>query len=292
MLPVTSHRLDFAAFPENSWRHVMLQDSQYLQAKYHLSEAEHRYGSHIHLLADPYLFTTLTRLGHPDCKQPTVNQLLYILYRELVKTVVNCEFPTCEATIVTRMAGQHPEGTFKARTIDPETKVACVNLARAGTIPSQICFDAFNYILNPSGVRQDHISINRKVDAQERVVGTNLGGVKIGGDVQDRIVVIPDPMGATGSTIEAAMEIYQPLGKAKKYIAMHLIVTPEYIAKVTKDYPDLKVYAIRLDRGLSTPSVFNTVPGTHSNQEKGLNSKQYIVPGAGGLGEVINNSYV
>jgi uracil phosphoribosyltransferase len=56
--------------------------------------------------------------------------------------------------------------------------------------------------------------------------------------------------------------------------------------------PSVIVYALRLDRGLSSPDILDTVPGTHWDQEKGLNPKQYIVPGAGGLGEVINNSYV
>jgi uracil phosphoribosyltransferase len=167
-----------------------------------------------------------------------------------------------------------------------------VNLARAGTIPSQICFDTFNYILKPEGVRQDHIAINRKIDENEKVVGTDLGGLKIGGDINDRIVVIPDPMGATGSTIETAMRLYSQHGVARKYIAMHLIVTPEYLSLLTEKYPQLIVYALRLDRGLSPKDVLGTVPGERWDDERGLNSKQYIVPGAGGLGEVINNSYV
>jgi len=35
-----------------------------------------------------------------------------------------------------------------------------------------------------------------------------------------------------------------------------------------------------------------TIPGTHPEGEFGLDERQYIVPGAGGLGEVINNVYV
>jgi uracil phosphoribosyltransferase len=270
----------------------MLNDSQYRSRPYLLSEIEHRYGPNVHLMNDPYLFTTLAKLGSPECRQPTINQLLNTLYRELVKFVINREFPALDSTIESRMAGLHPEGKFAAALVDPSTKVACVNLARAGTVPSQICFDAFNYILNPEGVRQDHISINRKTDASERVVGTQLGGIKIGGDVNETYVVIPDPMGATGSTIHAAMEIYKTRGTAKKFVAMHLIVTPEYLAHVLPVYPNLVVYAIRLDRGLSPEHVLKTIPGTHWKEERGLNAKHYIIPGAGGLGEVINNSYV
>lgn len=271
----------------------MLKDAQYKSRQYQVSEIPHQYGPNVHLLSDPYLFTTLAFLGSPETKQPTINQLLNTLYRELVRVAVNREFPLIETAITTRMAVLHPEeAVFLAPVVDASTRVVSVNLARAGTVPSQICYDAFNYILNPEGVRQDHISINRKIDDAERVIGTNLGGVKIGGDVKDTIVVFPDPMGATGSTIKTAMQIYSQLGTAKKYIALHLIVTPEYLTHVHAEYPDLIIYAIRLDRGLSSQAILNTVPGTRRKEERGLNDKQYIVPGAGGLGEVINNSYV
>lgn len=270
----------------------MLRDTQYLRKQFKLPEVEHRYGSNVHLLSDPFLFTTLARLCRPDCYQPLINQLLNTIYREMVTYVVNNEFPLRETTLETRMWTQHPEGKFTGLIIDPDIRVICVNLARAGTVPSQICFDSFNYILNPEGVRQDHIAINRKVDDHEKVVGTNLGGVKIGGDVKDAYVVVPDPMGATGSTLKTAMEIYRKLGPAKKYIAIHLVVTPEYLKAVNEECPELTVYAVRLDRGLSPAHCLEAIPGAHWAEEKGLNSKQYIVPGAGGLGEVINNSYV
>jgi uracil phosphoribosyltransferase len=74
-------------------------------------------------------------------------------------------------------------------------------------------------------------------------------------------------------------------------IAMHLIVTPEYLMNVTKNCPDLNIFAIRLDRGLSPENILNEDPGKFWTMEKGLNDHQYIVPGAGGLGEILNNSY-
>ncbi len=270
----------------------MLNDLNYLSGKFQTSEIEHRYGKNIHILQDPFLFTTLAKLCSPETKQPLVNSLLQTLYRDLVKVVINNEFPVLEKNLESRMSTLHPEGNYRGRVVDPNSKVVCVNLARAGTVPSHICYDSFNYILNPDGIRQDHISINRKIDENERVIGTQLGGVKIGGSIEDAFVVIPDPMGATGSTIESTFAIYKDRGRAKKFIAIHLIITPEYLSLLTKKYPDLVVYAIRLDRGLSSPEVLKTTPGTHPEKEKGLNDKHYIVPGGGGLGEVINNSYV
>lgn len=253
---------------------------------------EHGYGSHVHILSNPYLFTTLSKLCSPECKQPVINQLLHTLYRELTIIVANNEFPEVGTEITTRMFAQHPEGKFRASIVEPRLRVVCVNLARAGTVPSQICFDAFNYLLNSEGIRQDHISINRRMDEREKVIGTDLGGVKIGGDVGDAYVIFPDPMGATGSTICSAMEIYQKRGRALKFVAVHLIVTPEYLARVTRQYPELSIYAIRLDRGLSSPAVLQSTLGENWSEERGLNDKHYIVPGAGGLGEIINNCYV
>jgi hypothetical protein len=43
---------------------------------------------------------------------------------------------------------------------------------------------------------------------------------------------------------------------------------------------------------MSPPEVLRSVPGTYPDRERGLNEIQYIVPGAGGLGEVINNVFV
>lgn len=75
-------------------------------------------------------------------------------------------------------------------------------------------------------------------------------------------------------------------------LQVHLIVTPEYLRHVTTHHPEVSVYALRLDRGLSSPEVLATTPGTHWERERGLTEHHYIVPGGGGLGEVHNNSFV
>jgi len=38
--------------------------------------------------------------------------------------------------------------------------------------------------------------------------------------------------------------------------------------------------------------VLATVPGERWDEENGLNDLQYIVPGGGGFGEIMNNAYV
>ena len=271
---------------------TLYSDSQFDRVEYKLSEQEHKYGKNIHLLSDVFLLSHLARLCAEETHQPFINELITTIYSNLLKVVVNQEFPTKREAIKTRMAAFHPEAVFQGPVIDSQTPVVCVNLARAGTLPSHICYTALNYFMEPKLVRQDHISIGRTTNEQEKVTGSLVSGHKIGGVVDNAIVLFPDPMGATGSTLVEALNIYKKHGKARKYIAIHCIITPEYLKKVQTHYPDLEVYAVRLDRGLSSPEILKTVPGTHWEQERGLNDKHYIVPGGGGFGEIMNNAYV
>jgi uracil phosphoribosyltransferase len=121
-------------------------------------------------------------------------------------------------------------------------------------------------------------------------VGSNAGSVKIGGNVDGAIILFPDPMGATGNTIVESISLYKKLGRPKKFIAIHCIVTPEYLKLIQSKCPELEVFAVRLDRGLSPTSVLKEEPGLFWDQERGLNDKHYIVPGGGGLGEILNNA--
>lgn len=255
---------------------------------------EHHYGPNVHLLDNPYLTTMLSSLGSPDTLQPRVNQLVEFLYSGLTTAVICNEFAQKNVQLPTRMTELHPDQLFKGAIVDDEQKVVVTNLARAGILPSYITYQALNFIINPLNVRQDHIMASRSTNEKDQVTGTELPAAKIGGPIENSIVMIPDPMGATGNTLVSIVNHYKNHveGNAKKFIAVHLIVTPEYLKNVTTNAPDLQVYAIRLDRGLSGEEVLNSAPGTHWEKERGLNDKHYIVPGAGGLGEVMNNSYV
>jgi uracil phosphoribosyltransferase len=267
-------------------------DSQFKNVRYQLSETEHRYGNNVHILSNPFLLSYLARLCAEGTQQPFVNELITTIYSSLLQIVVNREFPAQQAQIKTRMVSMHPEAVYQGPIIDPKIPVVSVNLARAGTLPSHVCYTALNYFMDPQLVRQDHISIGRTTDEQEKVTGSHVSGHKIGGDVDGSIVLFPDPMGATGGTLTEAVDMYKKRGKALKYISLHCIVTPEYLKKIQSRHPDLVVYAIRLDRGLSPAKILDTIPGTHWEQERGLNDKHYIVPGGGGFGEIMNNAYV
>ena len=267
-------------------------DSAHQKLPYTLSEQDHRYGPRVHLLSDPFLTTQLAQLCSIATTQPLINELVSQIYTSLVRTVINREFPQGTCTTRSRMSTQHPEGEFEHQALAPETRAISVNLARAGTLPSMICYQTLNYLLDPAQVRQDHISIARQTDSSHHVTGSLVSGHKIGGPVDGAYVLIPDPMGATGATVVETLELYRKYGSAKRWIALHCIVTPEYLKKVTRACPELEIYAIRLDRGLSEPAILETIPGTHWDREKGLNENQYIVPGGGGFGEIMNNAYV
>ncbi|MBX2987523.1 MAG: uracil phosphoribosyltransferase [Bdellovibrionaceae bacterium] len=255
---------------------------------------QHHYGPQVHLLDNPFLSGVLARLCAPESVQPEINRLVELLYTQLISAAVNEQFDTEDFRQPTRMTAAHPELLLQGRRPDRRQKAIVVNLARAGTWPSHLCYDFLHHALPAENLRQDHIMAARMTDTHEHVTGTNFGGVKIGGGVKDSHVIIPDPMGATGNTIVSAIDHYKRRveGPARRYIALHLIVTPEYLKRVLGAHPDAVIYALRLDRGLSPRQVLETPPGLHWDQEKGLNEKDYIVPGGGGFGEIMNNSFV
>lgn len=258
-------------------------------------ELSHHYGPQVHLLEDVYLRTLLARLCHPETKQPVINQLISLIYTNLLKWVVNNEFPRSQKVLPTRMTATHPDAFYRGEILNDAQPVVSVNLARAGTFPSHICYDHLHSVMNPDLIRQDHILAARTTeDATQRVTGAEFGGMKIGGSVEKSIVLFPDPMGATGSTLISAINHYKKSvpGTPLKFIAMHLIITPEYLRNVLAVHPDMIIYAIRVDRGMSSQEVQDATPGKFWDKERGLNDKQYIVPGGGGFGEILNNSYV
>lgn len=270
-----------------------MHDQAYLSYDYRLPEMEHAYGDNVHLLADPVLLTQLARLCQPETHQPDITWLVRDMYETLVRRVIANELPRAQTEIQTRMIDSTPKGVWVGSVLDPSTRVITVDIARAGTLPSQIAFEALVRLLDPSQVRQDHLYMNRTTDAAGTVTGVSMSGSKIGGDVDGAIVMFPDPMGATGGSMSWASKVYKDLeGTPLRIVTMNLIVTPEYIERMQKDHPDVVIYAIRLDRGMSDASVFTTGLGERRSDESGLNEIQYIVPGAGGLGEILNNSYV
>jgi uracil phosphoribosyltransferase len=271
-----------------------VRDKSYEAVPFRLSEIEHRYGAQVHVVGDPFLLGQLATLCSKETRQPTINRLVRLLYEGLIRTVLNAEFPRRHVSVPTRMIDSSPEAIFEGEVLDREVRAVTVNIARAGAVPSQVVYDLLNETLEPALVRQDHVIMSRMLGPHEEVVGAGIGGMKIGGDVEGAFLLFPDPMGATGASLATAIETYKTKvpGKARRIVTMNLIVTPEYLRRMTREHPDVVVYAIRVDRGLSPPDVLATVAGTRWDEERGLDDHQYIIPGGGGFGEIMNNAYV
>jgi uracil phosphoribosyltransferase len=259
-----------------------------------MNEIEHRYDENVHIIDSPLLFDLVARFSRPETIQPEANRLLRYTYNELLRYIVDVEFPRTRIDYATRMKKYTPKGVVRGIGIKKDTKTVIVSILRAGSIPSQLFFDMLCWFINPEYIRQDFISSVRIVNKRGRVVGASINTVKVGGDISDAIVLIPDPMGATASTLIKVIDEYMKNTKKppKKIITAHLIITPEFIKNLHSKYPDVIIYSLRLDRGLSSEEVLKSVPGTYKDREKGLDERQYIVPGAGGVGEIINNSFV
>ena len=84
--------------------------------------------------------------------------------------------------------------------------------------------------------------------------------------IEDAIVMIVDPMLATGGSATAAIEMVKKRG-AKNIRLVCLVGAPEGVKVVEREHPDVDIYLAALD-------------------EK-LNEKGYIVPGLGDAGDRI-----
>ena len=251
----------------------------------------HHYGSNVHLLSDPYTLTLADRLSSPEVEGAGFHRLLEAAFRHLLSQAVE-QLPLVQGAWPTRMASKHEGTAWEGPKLDPAAPVVLIDIARGGMLPSWVMQQQLLELLKPSAVRVDHLFMQRISDASGRVTGVDHSGSKIGGPVQGATLILPDPMAATGSSVEQALRVYEGLegGPPRRVVLCHLIVTPEYLRRITRFFPDAVIYAIRLDRGMSPPDVLATTPGTRWDEERGLDADSYIMPGAGGLGELINNA--
>ncbi len=271
-----------------------MRDSAYETAFLNGRGSPHAFGPNLVLHGEPYPLGLLARLGHPDAQQPEVGVLARRLYEFLFTQIASSELAIGPVALPTRMTAAHPEQLWEGHVVTHEQRVVVADVARAGILGSQLFYERFNEILDPVGVRQDHLFVSRRVDGHGRVVGADIVGAKIGGPLEGATLVIPDPMGATGGSLLQVLEHYATsgAGRASRVVFAHLIVTPEYVRRVHAAQPDVRIHAIRLDRGNSTARALAALPGSLPAEESGLDAHQYVVPGAGGLGEVLNNAWV
>jgi uracil phosphoribosyltransferase len=256
--------------------------------------APHRFGPNLVLHQESYPLSLLARLGHPSTQQPEAGRLATRLFEYLFSQVASRELPVEVARVETRMTRLHPAQVYEGAVVRREQAVVVVDVARAGILGAQLFYDRFSELLDASRVRQDHVFMSRVVDASGSVKGSAIAGAKIGGPIEGAVLVVPDPMGATGGSLCELLDHYARIGAgaAARVVFAHLVVTPEYVRRVHGRFPEVRIHAVRLDRGFSTPAALAALPGELPDGERGLDDHQYVVPGAGGLGEVLNNSWV
>jgi uracil phosphoribosyltransferase len=256
-------------------------------------ELAHHYGPNVHVLDDAYLLSVLARIGSPETGLHEMPGLMRSAYRRLMGEFLRREFPVVRDRVTTRMHATEPRGVYEGPRLCQQTGLAIATIIRGGVLPAQTCYELAGEVLPSDHVRLDFLDLSRETDRDGQVTGVRLDGSKIGGSVDDAIVLIPDPMGATGGTVARTVAAYREGGGSPRAcVALHLMVTPEAILHLKEHCPDTIVIAGRLDRGLSPREILDTVPGTHPERERGLNDVQYIVPGAGGIGEILTNSWV
>ena len=218
----------------------------------------------------PYNLSLLSELGQSSTLQPRVSQLIEALFGNMFGLIADVELEQEPVSIKTRISAKDSRGIWKGKIFKKNQKVVVADVIRAGIQPSHQFYLKFTEILNPKFVRQDHI-MSQRIETKSGVEGSKLSGAKIGGSIKGAIVFIPDPMGATGGSIEEVMNFYQKkYGKPKKFVVVNLVVTPQYLKKCEKIKAPLSIYAARLD--------------------KGLTGDDFIYPGLGGVGEMINNT--
>ncbi len=110
--------------------------------------------------------------------------------------------------------------------------------------------------------RVGHIGLYRDPDTHEPVEYY----CKMPPDIDKRLVIVVDPMLATGGSAADALTMVKARG-AKNVLLMCLVAAPEGVKRVQEAHPDVDIYCAALD-------------------EK-LNDHAYIVPGLGDAGDRI-----
>jgi len=148
-----------------------------------------------------------------------------------------------------------PLETMQAKVIDGK-KLVLVSILRAGTG----ILDGMLTVV--PGARVGHIGLYRDPKTLTAVEYY----FKMPGEMENRDVIVVDPMLATGNSAVAAVERLKELNpKSIKFVC--LLTCPEGVATMQKAHPDVPIYTAAIDRE--------------------LNSHGYILPGLGDAGDRI-----
>jgi uracil phosphoribosyltransferase len=200
----------------------------------------------VHVITHPLVQHKLTLMRSKETSTSTFRNLL----REISMLMA---YEVCRDMPTTKVAIETPIAKMQAPMIDGK-KIVLISILRAGNG----ILDGMLEIL-PSA-RVGHIGLYR--DPKTLVAVEYY--FKVPDNMQDRDVIIVDPMLATGNSAVAAIErLKETSPRSIKFVC--LLTCPEGIRVFHSSHPDVPVYTAAIDDA--------------------LNEKSYIVPGLGDAGD-------
>ena len=204
--------------------------------------------SQVHIIDHPMIQHKLTIMRDKETGSKDFRELLdeisllmgYEITRDLPLEDKQIETPICKMT-AKRVSGR---------------KMAIVPILRAG----MGMVEGLHTLVPVAKV--GHIGLYRNEKTHEPVVYY----CKLPEDIQDRLVIVTDPMLATGGSACDALKMLKERGCTNIRL-MCLVAAPEGLARVQKDHPDVDIYVAAVDER--------------------LNDDAYIVPGLGDAGDRI-----
>ncbi len=199
----------------------------------------------VHLITHPFVHDALATLRDastpPDIFRRVAKRMALLITADVLKDV-----STVEGTV------QTPLGPAFTRRVNAQ--VTLVPVLRAGLGMIEGVLD-----LLPSA-RVGHIGLQR----DEATAVAERYYVKLPPQIENDVVLITDPMLATGGSAVAAIDIVRAAGgRDVRFVCM--VAAPEGIAAIERQYPDVPIY---------TPVV-----------DRELNARKFIVPGLGDFGD-------
>lgn len=202
--------------------------------------------SQLHIVNHPMVQHKLTIMRKKETGTKEFRELLneigmlmaYELTSDLPLSPIEIETPICKMTAC-EISGK---------------KLAIVPILRAGLGMA----DGILKLLPVAKV--GHIGLYRDEKTHEPV----FYYCKMPDDIQQRTVIITDPMLATGGSSVAAISKIKEYGCTNIRL-MCLVAAPEGVAKVEKEHPDVPIFVAALDER--------------------LNERAYILPGLGDAGD-------
>ena len=202
----------------------------------------------LHLVNHPLVQHKLTLMRKKEASTNSFRRLLNELSM-LMAYEVTRDMPTQDVEIET------PLEKMTGKMIDGK-KLVLVSILRAGTG----ILDGMLTVV--PGARVGHIGLYRDPETLQAVEYY----FKMPQEMQERDVVVVDPMLATGNSAVAAIDRVKAL-KPKSIKFLCLLTCPEGLATMYKAHPDVPVYTAAVDRQ--------------------LNDHGYILPGLGDAGDRI-----